>query len=342
MVSMEMVVITGGALIVEELHDENGEFLFPILKMEDANYKELIGGRGLRYMTDATKMSLVTTKMAKENAQIEESIPERCGIVVATNFSSMAPIVDFDKTTLIEGPRAVSAMQGPNLVLNATASKLGIHFNVTGFNTTISTGRVAALDSIEYAYNMIQKDEVDVVIVTGVEEMNDKFKQWLLDANIMGGEELHQLKQLAGTIILESKSHAEKRGAKIYGQVLDFCSTFNGNYLVNGGNDLDDREEYDFMTNQLVENNEEVKNICISDNRLDEKNRFEMEYIKKNFANAKIISSYDTFGGELMGATGVAQIIYSLQNFEEGAGIIFCNDWTGNLRGLLLQKAVIK
>lgn len=335
---METVVITGGALIAEEIHDDNGGFLFPVLKLKAADYKELIGGRGLRYLTEATKMALVTTKMAKENAGIEEMIPERCGIVVATNFSSMATIIDFDKATLTEGPRAVSAMQGPNLVLNATAAKLGIHFNITGFNTTISTGRVAMQDSMEYAYHMIQKGEADMVLITGVEEMTDEYKQWLQETNIMEKEVLAELKQFSGSIILEAESHAKARGARIYGRILDFCSTFNGNYLINGGNETDEYEEYDFMTKQLGEC--EIKSICVSDNRLDGKSEYEAEYIKTHFANIKMVSSYDAFGGELLGATGAAQILYSLQNFNEGNGIIFCNDWTGNIRGLLIQKTV--
>ena len=62
-------------------------------------------------------------------------------------------------------------------MLNATAAKLGIHFNITGFNTTISTGRVASLDALEYAYHMIQKQEVDLVIMTGVEEWTPTYKK---------------------------------------------------------------------------------------------------------------------------------------------------------------------
>lgn len=338
---MEMVVITGGALIVEEMHDDNTGFLFPILKMEDIDYKELIGGRGLRYLTGATKMALVTTTMAKENAKIEDIISERCGIVVATNFSSIATIVDFDKETITEGPRAVSAMQSPNLVLNATAAKLGMHFDITGFNTTISTGRVSSLDAVDYACNMIHNEEVDMVIVTGVEEMSAELRKWLLETSNMSAEELEQVRQLSGTIILETISHAEKRGARIYGQILDSCSTINGNYLINGGKALDDFEEYSYMISQLVDNPDEIKNICVSDNRLDGKNVYEEEYIKNNFSHAKIISAYDVFGGELIGATGVAQIMYSLQKFGDGKGIVFCNDWTGNFRALLLQKSEV-
>ena len=37
---METVVITGGALITEEMN-HSGDFLFPVLKLEEANYKDL-------------------------------------------------------------------------------------------------------------------------------------------------------------------------------------------------------------------------------------------------------------------------------------------------------------
>lgn len=36
--------------------------------------------------------------MAKENAKVEDLVPERSGVVVATNLSSMSTIVDFSST----------------------------------------------------------------------------------------------------------------------------------------------------------------------------------------------------------------------------------------------------
>lgn len=335
---METVVITGGSLIADKMPDNHENYLFPVLKLENADYRQLIGGRGLRYLTDATKMALVTTRMLKEHAKVEEFLPERCGIVVATNFSSLAAIKDFDMATLTEGPRAVSAMQGPNLVLNATAAMLGIHHNITGFNATISSGRTASFDAVEYAYEMIQKKEVDMVIVTGVEEIKEECKDYLLDMRLRGVTDFSQLKHFSGTILLESETHAEKRGAKIYGRVLNFCSAFNSNYLINGGNPADEKEEYDYMAQTLANDFNEIKNICISTNCLVEKDQQELEYIDENFAHAKIVSTYHAFGGELLGATGIAQILHGLHTFEPGKGIILCSDWTGNFRSLLLEK----
>lgn len=335
---METVVITGGSLLADEINDDIGSYSFPCLKIENTDYKELIGQRGLRYLTDATKMSLVTMDMSKEQAQVGEFVSERCGIVVATNFSSLATIYKFDMETLTDGPRAVSAMQGPNLVLNATAAMLGIHFNITGFNTTISSGRVASLDALEYAYEMIQKNEVDMAIVTGVEEKTKEYQDWLIDFNIMGSDDVSLIKQLSGTVILESESHARARGAKIYGRIINFSSTFNSEYLISGGTDVDDSEDYNYMISQLIDNIEEVENICVSDNRLMGKNNKELKYISETFPQAKIISAYDVFGGELFGATGMAQLLHSLHTFEPGKGIIFNNDWTGNFRGILLEK----
>lgn len=338
---METVVITGGSMLVDEIQDETGSYSFPTLKIENIDYKELIGKRGLRYLTDATKMGLVTTNMSKEHANVKEFVSERCGIVVATNFSSLSTISEFDIETLTSGPRAVSAMQGPNLVLNATAAMLGIHYNITGFNTTISSGRVAVFDALEYACEMIQKNEVDMVIVTGVEERTKALEDWLVDCQLVENDKLVMIKPMSGTVILESESHATARGAKVYGRILKFCQTFNGDYLVKGGKDIDKSEDYNYMIHNLVDDYEEIKNICISDNRLIDKNSDELSEMSKTFKPSKIISTYEVFGGELLGATGMAQLLHSLHTFEPGKGIIFGNDWTGNFRGLLLEKVDI-
>lgn len=338
---METVVITGGAMLVDEMHAEIDSYSFPFLKIENIDYKELIGKRGLRYLTDATKMALVTTNMSKEHAKVEEFVSERCGIVVATNFSSLSTISEFDLETLTNGPRAVSAMQGPNLVLNATAAMLGIHFNITGFNTTISSGRVVVFDALEYACEMIQKNEVDMVIVTGVEEKTQALEDWLVDCQLIENDKLTMIKPMSGTVILESESHAKARGAKVYGRILNFCQTFNGDYLVKDGKDIDKSEDYNYMIHNLVDDYEEIKNICISDNRLIEETSNELSDISKIFNHSKIISTYEVFGGELLGATGMAQLLHSLHTFEPGKGIIFSNDWTGNFRGMLLEKTAM-
>ena len=335
---MGKVVITGGALISEDVEKDTGDFSFPVIKLSDVDYNEMIGGRGLRYLTDSTKMALITAGKAKENAGIDEISSERSGIVVATNFSSISTIVDFDNETLTAGPRAVGAMQSPNLVLNATAAKLGIHFDITGFNTTVSSGRVGTYDAIDYACNMISNGETDMVMVTGVEEVKDELKDWLYKTNNMDEEELKMLRQFCGTIILEDEEHAKKRGAKIYGKIAGSCSCMNSNYLVNGGSKEDDLEEYDYLTKSIVDDAEEVKSICLSDNRFDNKEEYEYEFVKETFPKASVISTEEMFGGEKFGATGAAQILYSLDRFDEGKGIVFCNDWTGNFRALLLEK----
>ena len=335
---METVVITGGALITEEMN-HSGDFLFPVLKLEEANYKDLLGGRGLRYLTEATKMALVAAKMAKENAKVEDLVPERSGVVVATNLSSMSTIVDFDYLTLTEGPRAVGAMQGPNLVLNATAAKLGIHFNITGFNTTISTGRVASLDALEYAYHMIQKQEVDLVIMTGVEEWTPTYKKWLEETNLMSAEQLNQFRQLGGTIILESESHAQARGAKIYGQIVDFSSTFAPALLAGGGVELESRLEYSYLIDDLAKDRDKISTVCVADSHLDTSHQERDTYFRKCFEQAELIAIGDVFGGDLFGSTGVAQVLCSLQKFQGGNGLIFCHDEGGNFRGLLLKSS---
>ena len=39
------VVVTGGALIAEEIKNDSKDFSFPMLKLQDVDYKEMIGGR---------------------------------------------------------------------------------------------------------------------------------------------------------------------------------------------------------------------------------------------------------------------------------------------------------
>lgn len=215
-------------------------------EITDFKAEDFLGEKGLRTLDRATKLVLSAAKLALDDAGLKSPLSEelslRTGVSLGSTLGSVWSISEFDKEGLREGPRSVNPALFPNTVINAPASQISIRYNIKGFNTTISTGFAASLDAIDYAVNFIRLYDYDIVLAGGVEE--------LCLQTFLG---FHKIGHLAGSregkieiscpfdkrrngivigegaciLILEELSHARKRSAIIYGEILGYGTSFD-------------------------------------------------------------------------------------------------------------------
>jgi 3-oxoacyl-[acyl-carrier-protein] synthase II len=174
--------------------------------------------------------------------EISENNTLDIGVSVGTTLGSVYSISEFDKQALREGPRSVNPMLFPNTVINSPASQVSIRFNIKGFNTTISTGFTASMDSLSYAVDFIKWGRAKIVFAGGVEEMciqtflgfhklkflsgsreNENFISCPFDKRrngIVFGEG-------AGFLVLEDLESAKKRNVQILAEVSSFGYSFD-------------------------------------------------------------------------------------------------------------------
>lgn len=215
---------------------------------EITNFKaeEFLGEKGLRTFDRATKLVLSAAKLALDDGgfkyPLDEDLSQRTGVALGCTLGSVWSISEFDKEGLREGPRAVNPALFPNTVINAPASQISIKFNIKGFNTTMSTGFAASLDAIDYAVNFIKMYDYDVVLSGGVEELCEQtFKGFHKIGHLAGSREGKDevncpfdkrrngiaLGEGACILILEEMTHALKRGANIYAEILGYGTSFD-------------------------------------------------------------------------------------------------------------------
>src|SRR6266508_3394717 len=130
-----------------------------------------LGKKGLRDLDRSTRLICSAAKLAIDDSRIEitEDTTHSMGVSIGTTFGSLHSISQFDRSGLIEGPRAVNPSHFPNTVINSPASQVSIKFKIKGFNTTISTGFCASLDAVSYAADFIRLKRADVVLAGGVD-----------------------------------------------------------------------------------------------------------------------------------------------------------------------------
>ncbi|AFH63017.1 beta-ketoacyl-[acyl-carrier-protein] synthase family protein [Paenibacillus caseinilyticus] len=199
----------------------------------------VLGTKGLRFVHGASRFLLAASAVALEEAGLPAGTvdPDRLGIVVGSNYANLHTADLYDRTLLTEGPRAVSAMEAPNLLVNAPAALLGVRLQARACNTTISTGACAGLDALGYAMTLLRRGKADCILVGGTEELSPE----LLGIYTMAGALPEDPSGDTGrpfdassrgitpgegavAVVLERRSHAEGRGARILAGLASWTS----------------------------------------------------------------------------------------------------------------------
>jgi len=282
----------------------------------------ILGKRGLLDFDRSTKLLLSSAKLALDDAglEINENNNSRVGVSVGTTLGSLNSISKFNQESIIDGPQYANPSVFPNTVVNSPASRIGIKFNIKGFNTTISTGMCSCLDALEYACDFIELNRVDAVLVGAVEDFSHQSFLGCYKLNYLSGIKEHDfplscpfdkrrngivLGEGATTFMVEGLEHALKRKANIYAEVLSSSSCFGVGsyykYLPNGGGMMR------AMKIALSDGGLEPKDIsCIfaNANSTLDADKIEAKEIKKIFDNDILTTSIKSYIGETFSVSG--------------------------------------
>lgn len=203
----------------------------------------LLGKKGLRTLDRSTRLVNSAAKLAIEDAQlvITDENTHSIGVSIGTTFGSLHSISQFDRDSLIEGPKFVNPSHFPNTVLNSPASQISIRFKIKGFNTTISTGFCASLDAVYYASDFIKLNRADIVLAGGVEELCEETFLGFHNLGCLSGTNSTDpiccpfdkrrngiiLSEGSAVLVLEEKGYAIKRNAEILAEVRGYGNSFD-------------------------------------------------------------------------------------------------------------------
>ncbi|HUU43498.1 MAG TPA: beta-ketoacyl synthase N-terminal-like domain-containing protein, partial [Planctomycetota bacterium] len=95
--------------------------------------------------------------------------PERCGVIIGSGIGGLLEIEEQHKRLLEKGPRRVSPMMIPKLMINAASAQISIVYQFRGPNTSTVTACASSAHAIADAANIIRRSEADVMISGGAE-----------------------------------------------------------------------------------------------------------------------------------------------------------------------------
>jgi 3-oxoacyl-[acyl-carrier-protein] synthase II len=199
------------------------------------DYKEYLSLKGIRRMDRLSKLAATAARLAVEDAGVDLTAgsADRRGIIMGTSFGATDIAVRFASVIFTESPRLANPRLVPNTVMNAPAGHIAIELNLRGVNTTVNHREISAETAVAYAAAQIQAGKADLLLAGGADILTDFYFEVLgrfrtLSPQDEGPERARPFDwqrngcvagEGAGLLCLESRSHAQARGAAIYGEV---------------------------------------------------------------------------------------------------------------------------
>jgi 3-oxoacyl-[acyl-carrier-protein] synthase II len=307
-------------------------------EVKDFDALSFLGKKGLRDLDRSTRLICSAAKLAIDDSRIEitEDTTHSMGVSIGTTFGSLHSISQFDRSGLIEGPRAVNPSHFPNTVINSPASQVSIKFKIKGFNTTISTGFCASLDAVSYAADFIRMNRADVVLAGGVEELCEETFMGFHNLGCLSGTDGSEpvccpfdarrngtiLSEGAALLVLEDEEHALNRAAVILARVLGYGNAFDPSADRNFDHaGLGLKNAITLALQEAALHPEDIDYVCACANSSTGLDRMETNVLKEVFGNYayKIpVSAVKSMVGESFSASGALSLTAAVGALRNG------------------------
>ncbi len=218
-------------------------------KLPELSIKQDLDRKARKFMPEpAIYTALATCRAVEDSGLVEDQIArDDVGIIVG-NDSSSSPLPELMKTLDEYGE---SRFLGSNMVIkvmNSTVSmNLGPFLKARGINLTISAACASGAHAIGMAYRLIQSGAQRMIFAGGAQEMN-----WLsvVSFDALNSFSIREDDPAASSrpfdrgrdglvpggggaiVVLESLESAVARGAPIYGELISYAFSSDGDHLT--------------------------------------------------------------------------------------------------------------
>ncbi len=309
-------------------------------EVKDFDIEQYLERKEAKRMDAFSQYAVVAADEAIEDSQLdmEKVDATRAGVIIGSGVGGMITVQNEYLKLIEKGPRRVSAVFVPMMILNMASGHISIRHGLKGPNTAVVTACATSTNSIGDAYKMIERNDVDIMVAGGAEaaicelsiagftsmkalsKRNDEPKtasrpfDQNRDGFVMG--------EGAGVLVLEELEHALKRGAKIYGEVIGYGMSADSFHITAPAPDGEGASRS--MTNALIDANltyQDIDYINAHGTSTPLNDKIETSAVKNVFkecAYDMVISSTKSMTGHLLGAAGAVEAIAAIKSITDG------------------------
>ena len=302
--------------------------------VKDLEMKALIDRKLYRFMGDAAAYAYLSTEQAIHDAELNEAelSSVRTGLIMGSGGASSEDQIDSADILRSKGLKRIGPYRVTKAMGSTVSACLATSFGVKGINYSISSACATSAHCIGSGMEQIQLGKQDIVIVGGGEA-----EHWgmtsLFDAMGALSTKYNETPEVAsraydkdrdgfviagggGTLILEEKEHAIKRGARIYAALTGYGATSDGEDMVSPSGEGGKRcmEIALKMTKSSKVDYINAHGTSTPAGDITELNAINLVFGE----DLPMISSTKSLSGHSLGAAGVHESIFSLIMMKEG------------------------
>lgn len=218
--------------------------------VQDFDADEVLGKKEARRLDRFSQFALAAAEQAWSDSKLDlDRIDvERLGVYVGSGIGGIETLIKNVDALRQKGPRRVSPTLVPAIMSNAAAAQISIKWNAMGPSMSPVSACAIGNTAIGEAFRLIRSGEADVIFAGGTESAiidlsiasfgnatalstrndNPTKASRPFDENRDG----FVMSEGAGILILESLSHALRREAKIYAEVIGYGASSDAHHIV--------------------------------------------------------------------------------------------------------------
>jgi 3-oxoacyl-[acyl-carrier-protein] synthase II len=300
---------------------------------------DYIEKKELRHMARFTQFGIVAAKMAVRDAglDLEALDKNRCGVILGCGVGGIDVTQETCKVFEEKGPGRISPFFIPMMISNMVSGQIAIDLGFKGINYTIVTACASGTNGVGEAFHRIQHGDVDLILTGGTEAsitgvgLGGFCSMKALSVRNHEPERASRpfdrerdgfvIGEGAGVLVVENLEHAEKRGARIYAEVLGYGATCDAFHITAPAPDGEGAARAMEMAIQEAGlKPEEIDYINAHGTSTDLNDKYETMAIKRVFgdnAYKVAISSTKSMTGHLLGAAGGIETIAVAKSIQE-------------------------
>ncbi|EGD52941.1 3-oxoacyl-(acyl-carrier-protein) synthase 2 [Thermoanaerobacter ethanolicus JW 200] len=292
-----------------------------------------------RRMDRFIQFAVASAKLALEDSQIDLSKVDlnRFGVIYGTGIGGIETFENQMKIMYEKGPGKVSPFFIPMMIANMAAGQIAITFGLKGINETIVNACASSTNAIGEAFKAIQRGDADLIVTGGTEAAitpmsfagfcamkamstneDPKKASRPFDLNRDG----FVMGEGSASLILESLEHAQKRGAKIYAEIIGYGATDDAYHITAPAPEGEGAARA--MEAALKDGKvsfDMIDYINAHGTSTEYNDKFETMAIKKVFkdhAYKLYVSSIKSMLGHLLGAAGAVEAVATVLTIKNG------------------------
>jgi 3-oxoacyl-[acyl-carrier-protein] synthase II len=201
---------------------------------------QFVNKKDVKKMDVFIQYAIAASQLAMDDAgvSVTEDIATRVGVFIGSGIGGFSTIEREHKALLEGGPRRISPFFIPASIINLAAGQVSIRFSAKGPNSATCTACSASTHAIGDAFEIIRRNDADVMIAGGSEAAITPMAVGGFAAmralSTRNDDPLHASRPFdrerdgfimgegAGVLILEELEFARRRSAPIYAELVGY------------------------------------------------------------------------------------------------------------------------